>query len=119
MPQAQSPRKMLFDAPACAYGHELAVPRKKISGRNRSLGSGCLRFRFRLGRPRAEAHMWGKGARILTEINRLTQLNLLLNAKLCVRILSAGTVAASLLGSRPGQPTVSPDRSDYLDGLTS
>jgi len=44
---------------------------QKRSGRNRSLGAGCLRFRFRLGRPRAAAHVWGKGARILTEINRL------------------------------------------------
>jgi len=31
------------------------------------------RFRFRLGRPRAEAHGWGRVARILTEINRLPQ----------------------------------------------
>jgi hypothetical protein len=37
------------------------------------LGTGWQRFRFRLGRPRAEAHVWGKGARILTEINRLPQ----------------------------------------------
>jgi hypothetical protein len=29
------------------------------------------RFRFRLGRPRAGAHFWGRGARILTEINRI------------------------------------------------
>src|SRR4051812_30317949 len=29
------------------------------------------RFRFGLGRPRAAAHVWGRGARILTEINRL------------------------------------------------
>jgi hypothetical protein len=28
---------------------------------------------FCLGRPRAGAHVWGKGARILTEINRLPQ----------------------------------------------
>jgi len=34
-----------------------------------------MRFRFRLVSPRAAAHVWGKGARILTEINRLTQLN--------------------------------------------
>jgi hypothetical protein len=25
------------------------------------LGTGWQRFRFRLGRPRAEAHVWGKG----------------------------------------------------------
>jgi hypothetical protein len=31
------------------------------------------RFRFHLGRPRAAAHGWGKGAHILTEINRLPQ----------------------------------------------
>ena len=31
------------------------------------------RFRFRLVRPRAAAHMWGRGARILTEINRIPQ----------------------------------------------
>ena len=29
------------------------------------LGTGWQRFRFRLGSPRAAAHMWGKGARIL------------------------------------------------------
>jgi hypothetical protein len=39
------------------------------------LGTGWQRFRFRLGRPRAGAHVWGKGARILTEINRLPQLH--------------------------------------------
>jgi hypothetical protein len=31
------------------------------------------RFRIHLVRPRAEAHSWGRGARILTEINRLPQ----------------------------------------------
>ena len=39
------------------------------------------------GRPRAEAHMWGKGARILTEINRLTQLIPPLNGEISARIL--------------------------------
>ena len=37
------------------------------------LGTGWQRFRFRLVSPRAAAHVWGKGARILTEINRLPQ----------------------------------------------
>ena len=41
-----------------------------------------MRFRFRLVSPRAAAHVWGKGARILTEINRLTQLNPPLNGEL-------------------------------------
>jgi len=46
---------------------------QKSSGVQCLLGTGCLRFRFRPGSPRAAAHMWGKGARILTEINRLPQ----------------------------------------------
>jgi len=45
------------------------------------LGTGWQRFRFRLGRPRAEAHVWGKGARILTEINRLPQMHRLAPAQ--------------------------------------
>ena len=45
------------------------------------LGTGWQRFRFRLGRPRAAAHVWGKGARILTEINRLPQSTLPAPAK--------------------------------------
>jgi len=32
-----------------------------------------MRFRIHLVRPRAVAHGWGRGARILTEINRLPQ----------------------------------------------
>jgi len=32
-----------------------------------------MRFRLHLVRPRAVAHGWGRGARILTEINRLPQ----------------------------------------------
>ena len=35
------------------------------------LGMGWQRFRFRLVSPRAGAHVWGKGARIPTETNRL------------------------------------------------
>jgi hypothetical protein len=48
------------------------------------LGTGWQRFRFLLGRPRAAAHVWGKGARILTEINRLPHLHLLAPKKLGV-----------------------------------
>ena len=61
--------------------HEKKISRRKSSRAYTStqpqhaeivlLGTGWQRFRFRLGRPRAAAHVWGKGARILTEINRL------------------------------------------------
>lgn len=45
---------------------------------NDAVSCGCSeqddkRFRFHLGRPRAEAHSWGKGARIRTENLRLPQ----------------------------------------------
>jgi hypothetical protein len=61
-------------------GHELLSPHKK-SGLNSCSEQDHRVSGFRLGRPRAEAHIWGKGARILTEINRLTQLIPHLTAK--------------------------------------
>ena len=56
-----------------ACGHRPAVTRKKEAVSGSCSEQDDKRFRFRLGRPRAEAHGWGRGARILTEINRLPQ----------------------------------------------
>jgi hypothetical protein len=65
-----------------AYEHKPAVTRI-----NDAVSCGCSeqddkRFRFHLGRPRAAAHSWGKGARICTEINRLPRLALPCQAKI-------------------------------------
>jgi len=67
------------------------------------LGTGWQRFRFRLGRPRAAAHVWGKGARILTEINRLPQLHLPAPAQSRWKIssVSAAANASSPASSHP------------------
>lgn len=68
-----------------------------------------MRFRFRLVSPRAAAHVWGKGARILTEINRLTQLIPQPNCE-----IAAGTsppvCRKTLLSERsePGSPPILP-----------
>ncbi len=48
-------------------------PSPAKSGIIQLLGTGWQRIRFRLDSPRAAAHVWGKRARILTEINRLPQ----------------------------------------------
>ena len=50
-----------------------AVTRKKEAVSGIGSEQDDKRFRLHLGRPRAVAHRWGKGARILTEINRLPQ----------------------------------------------
>ena len=76
----------VFDALRARTDTNSRFPAKKEADVIRSLGAGCLRFRFRLGRPRAAAHVWGKGARILTEINRLTQLISPPNSEIAVRI---------------------------------
>jgi hypothetical protein len=56
-----------------ARGHISAFFRKNaVSGW--LLGRGSQRIRFRLGRPRAGAHGWGRGALILTETIRLPHL---------------------------------------------
>jgi hypothetical protein len=56
-------------------GHTPAVTRKKREAvSDRCSEKDDKRFRRFPGRPRAGAHVWGKGARILTEINRLPHL---------------------------------------------
>ncbi len=60
------------------------------------------------GRPRASAHMWGKRARILTEINRLPQVT----RRLPRRIAPPNQAPSSALPDRwnPTGPTPSPYR---------
>ena len=66
--------------PKCAYRgnpgacrDRPAVTRKKEAVSGNCSEKDDKRFRIHLVRPRAEAHSWGRGARILTEINRLPQ----------------------------------------------
>ena len=59
-------RKMNYGA----HGDGPAVTRKKRLQVDSS-EQDDQRFRIHLVRPRAVAHMWGRGARILTEISRI------------------------------------------------
>jgi hypothetical protein len=69
---------------------EPAVTRKK-GGLNNCSEQECCASGFRLGRPRAVAHIWGKGARILTEINRLSH----------ITSQSNGEMTGEFQGSKP------------------
>jgi len=63
-------RKMNYGA----HGDGPAVTRKKRLQVDSS-EQDDQRFRIHLVRPRAVAHMWGRGARILTEISRIPHFN--------------------------------------------
>jgi hypothetical protein len=52
---------------------DLRLPAKKEAVSGSFSEQDDKRFRFRLDSPRAAAHVWGRVARILTEINRLPQ----------------------------------------------
>ena len=58
---AQNPARMREDIRDTHHVHRaLSAGKQRLS----LLGTGWRRFRFRLGSPRAEAHVWGKGAHI-------------------------------------------------------
>jgi hypothetical protein len=56
-----------------ACTHEPAVTRIKEAVSGSCSEQDDKRVRFHLGRPRAAAHSWGKGAHILTENSRIPQ----------------------------------------------
>jgi hypothetical protein len=84
--------------PECARAQICGIPQNAVffsrsEQDDRASGS-------RLVSPRAAAHVWGKRARILTEINRLTQATLFTPAK--IRVNSGLWRTVSSLKSRPG-----------------
>jgi hypothetical protein len=60
------------------------------------------------GRPRAEAHMWGKVARIPTEINRLTQLISPLTVKSQPEFSTGNRHSLRIFESQTGLPRACP-----------
>jgi hypothetical protein len=72
-PAPYSRALIYFAGPICAFCAHLRYPAKQTKRFNSSLGIGCLRFRFRLVAREPKLICGAKGARILTEINRLPQ----------------------------------------------
>jgi hypothetical protein len=81
-----------------------AVTRKKEAVSRSCSEQDDKRFRSHLVRPRAGAHMWGRGARILTEINRLPQSDPVSQAKFPLNLWLSLRPLQIGLGHRLFQP---------------